>query len=115
MRIALGLLPTAFTSLLLSLSFAAQPPRANAQTPPIANPNATAANTTEIPLQRCDRLPVVILQVNNADKRFLIDTAATTMLNEKSFTSGHSKELRVQSWNQTTAPAPGEVPIPGLR
>jgi ketosteroid isomerase-like protein len=102
MRIAPGLLPTAFTSLLLSLSFATHPPRVSAQTPPIAKPNASAS-TTEIPLQRCDRLPVVILQVNNADKRFLIDTAATTMLNEKSFTSGHSKEVRVQSWNQTTA------------
>jgi ketosteroid isomerase-like protein len=106
MRIAPGLLPTAFTSLLLSLSFAAQPPGANAQTRPNSNANATAnaaGNTTEIPLQRCDRLPVVILQVNHADKRFLIDTAATSMLNEKSFTSGHSKEVRVQSWNQTTA------------
>ena len=112
MRIAPGLLPTAFTSLLLSLSFAAQPPRANAQTPP--NTNATA-NATEIPLQRCDRLPVVILQVNNADKRFLIDTAATSMLNEKSFTSGHSKEVRVQSWNQTTALSARVVSIAELK
>ena len=109
MRIAPGLLPVALTSLLLSLSFATQPPRADAQTVPStsANSNAatatTTANPTEIPLQRCDRLPVVILQINSADKRFLIDTAATSMLNEKSFTSGHSKELRVQSWNQTTA------------
>jgi ketosteroid isomerase-like protein len=112
MRIALGLLPTACTSLLLSLSFATQPPRASAQAPPIAKPNASAI---EIPLQRCDRLPVVILQVNNADKRFLIDTAATTMLNEKSFTSGHSKELRVQSWNQTTALSAREVSIAELK
>ncbi|MGA7841523.1 MAG: nuclear transport factor 2 family protein [Candidatus Acidiferrales bacterium] len=100
MRIAPGLLPAALTSLLLSLSFAAQPPSVNAQTAPNANPNAS---TTEIPLQRCDRLPVVILQVNSSNKRFLIDTAATSMLNEKSFTSSHSKELRVQSWNQTTS------------
>src|SRR5271170_1773855 len=102
MRIGAGLLSGAVASLLLS--FAAQ--SAGAQVP---------ANSSEIPLQRCDRLPVVILQVNNADKRFLIDTAATSTLNEKSFTSGRSKEVRVQSWNQTTAPAPGEVPIPGLR
>jgi ketosteroid isomerase-like protein len=104
MRIAPGLLRRAFASLLLALSVAAPAQRANAQTSPDTNANATtAANPTEIPLQRCDRLPVVILQVNNADKRFLIDTAATSMLNEKSFTSGRSKELRVQSWNQTTA------------
>ncbi len=91
MRINSGLLFGVFASAILSL--AAQPQRATGQT-------ATAA---EIPLQRCDRLPVVIVQVNDADKRFLIDTAATSMLNEKSFASGHSKEIRVQSWNQTTA------------
>jgi|HubBroStandDraft_6_1064221.scaffolds.fasta_scaffold06737_4 ketosteroid isomerase-like protein len=122
MRIAPGLLPVALTSLLLSLSFAAQPPRANAQTLPGTNPNSNAAtaanpaaNPTEIPLQRCDRLPVVILQINGADNRFLIDTAATSMLNEKSFTSGHSKELRVQSWNQTTALSARVVSIAELK
>jgi ketosteroid isomerase-like protein len=114
MRIAPGLFPTAFASLLLSLalSLAAPPQRANAQTPQNTNANARA---TEIPLQRCDRLPVVILQINSADKRFLIDTAATTMLNEKSFTSSHSKQLRVQSWNQTTALNAREVPIAELK
>lgn len=71
----------------------------------------TATNETEIPLQRCDRLPVVILQVDKADKRFLIDTAATSMLNEKSFTSGHTQEIRVQSWNETTALNAREVAI----
>jgi ketosteroid isomerase-like protein/predicted aspartyl protease len=120
MRIAPGFLPVALTSLLLSLSFATQPPRANAQTSPTANSNAaatpnTAAGSTEIPLQRCDRLPVVIVQVNGADKRFLIDTAATSMLNEKSFTSGHSRELRVQSWNQTTALSARVVSIAELK
>ena len=112
MRIAPGLLPAALTSFLLSLSFAAQPPGVSAQTAPNANPHATA---TEIPLQRCDRLPVVVLQVNNSDKRFLIDTAATSMLNEKSFTSGRSKELRVQSWNQTTSLNARVVSIPELK
>ncbi len=104
MRIAPGLLRRAFASLLFALSLAAHPQPANAQTASntisIAAPNA---NATEIPLQRCDRLPVVILQINSSDKRFLIDTAATSMLNEKSFTSSRSKALRVQSWNQTTA------------
>ena len=62
----------------------------------------TAGNEGEIPLQRCDRLPVAILQVDKADKRFLIDTAATSILNEKSFTSERTKDVHVQSWNQTT-------------
>jgi ketosteroid isomerase-like protein len=68
-------------------------------------------NGAEIPLQRCDRLPVVILQVDKADKRFLIDTAATSLLNEKSFTSLHTKEVHVQSWNETTALNAREVSI----
>jgi ketosteroid isomerase-like protein len=90
------------------LSLAMQPHRAAVQA-------QSPVNSSEIPLQRCDRLPVVIVQVNGADKRFLIDTAATSMLNEKSFTSGHSKEVRVQSWNQTTALRARVVSIAELR
>jgi len=98
MRIRLGLLACACAGLLLSRPAHS----ARAQTP---------TNGNEIPLQRCDRLPVVILQVDKADKRFLVDTAATSMLNEKSFHSGHAKELRVQSWNETTALSAREVTI----
>jgi len=118
MRINPGLLPAAVASLLLSLFLTAQPQLTSAQNRPVANANAaasTTANPADIPLQHCDRLPVVILQVNNADKRFLIDTAATSMLNEKSFPSGHSKELRVQSWNQTTALSARVVSIGELK
>jgi ketosteroid isomerase-like protein len=115
MRISSGFFCGAVASLLLM--FAAQPERANAQTAQTGEtaqtpPNASA---TEIPLQRCDRLPVVIVQVNDADKRFLIDTAATSMLHEKSFTSGHSKDIRVQSWNQTTALSARVVSIGQLK
>jgi ketosteroid isomerase-like protein len=56
-------------------------------------------------------LPVVILQVDKVDKRFLIDTAATSMLNEKSFTSGRTKQVHVQSWNETTTLDAREVSI----
>ena len=80
MRIAPGLLVCFYASLIVSL--AARGSRAQ-----------TASNATEIPLQRCDRLPVAILQVDKADKRFLIDTAATSILNEKSFASGRRKEV----------------------
>jgi ketosteroid isomerase-like protein len=69
------------------------------------------ASSTEIPLQRCDSLPVVVLQVDHADKRFLIDTAATSMLNEKSFPQGHAKALRVQSWNEVTPLKAREVSV----
>ncbi len=98
MRIGPGLLVCYFASLIVSLAAR----RAGAQTP---------TNGTEIPLQRCDRLPVVILQADKADKRFLIDTAATSILNQKSFTSGHTKEVHVQSWNETTVLNAREVSI----
>lgn len=97
MRIAPGML-VCFSALIVSLA----PRGAGAQTP---------TNGTEIPLQRCDRLPVAILQVDKADKRFLLDTAATSILNAKSFTSGRTKEVHVTSWNQTTALNAREVSI----
>ena len=71
----------------------------------------TPASGTEIPLQRCDRLPMVILRADNTDKRFLIDTAATSLLNRKSFPRGHSRAVQIQSWNETTALNAQEVLI----
>jgi ketosteroid isomerase-like protein len=59
-------------------------------------------STTEIPIQRCDRLPVMILEVDKEEKRFLVDTAATSFLNAKSFIGRHAKKVQVQSWNETT-------------
>jgi len=69
---------------------------------------------SEIQLQRCDRLPVAILQVDKADKRFLIDTAATSMLNAKSFSSDRDKEVHIQSWNETTSLKAREVVLSEL-
>jgi len=75
-----------------------------AQTGPAQTSAAQApTSTTEIPIQRCDRLPVVILQVDKEDKRFLVDTAATSFLNAKSFIGGRAKAVQIHSWNQTTA------------
>jgi ketosteroid isomerase-like protein len=72
---------------------------------PLASLNGraqTPAAPTEIPIQHCDRLPVVILRVDKEDKRFLVDTAATSFLNAKSFSSMSTREVHVQSWNATT-------------
>jgi len=77
-------------------------PSVRAQTPPAES---------EIPLQRCDRLPVAVVEVNKTAKRFLVDTAATSMLNQKSFRSGRSTDVRVQSWNKTTSLSAREVLI----
>jgi len=77
----------------------------------LSAPAQTPAAGTEIPLQRCDRLPIVILRADNIDKRFLVDTAATSLLNERSFPRGHNRTVRIQSWNETTALNAQEVSI----
>jgi len=78
---------------------------ASAQDPPPAS---------EIPIERCDVLPVVKVRIDGAEMRFLLDTAATTVLNIKSFSSGRSKEIRISSWTGTAATSAREVFIPEL-
>lgn len=68
----------------------------------------------EIPLELCDRLPVVVVHVDNAAMHFLVDTAATSMLNLKSFSSGRSKQVRVSFWGGTALTSAREVSIPEL-
>lgn len=62
----------------------------------------------EIPIERCDRLPVVTMKVAGENRQFLLDTAATTILNLKSFASGGSKQVEITSWSGT-APTNGGV------
>jgi len=40
----------------------------------------TTASPEEIPIERCDHLPVVTIKVAGESRRFLLDTAATTIL-----------------------------------
>lgn len=68
----------------------------------------------EIPIERCDVLPVVKVRIDGVDMNFLLDTAATTMLNLKSFSTGRSKEIRVSSWSGTAATSAREVSLPEL-
>ena len=70
------------------------------------------AKKDEIPIERCDRLPVVIVKAAGKDRRFLLDTAATTILNLKSFTSGESKQVRIYSWSGGAATDAREVFLP---
>jgi hypothetical protein len=72
------------------------------------------APSSEIPIERCDVLPVVKLRIDGAEMRFLLDTAATTVLNLKSFTAGRSKEIRISSWSGTAATSAREVSLPEL-
>src|SRR5215470_6423148 len=69
---------------------------------------------SEIPIERCDVLPIVKVRIDGTDMRFLLDTAATTVLNLKSFSSGRSKEIHISSWSGTVPTSAREVSLPEL-
>ena len=73
-----------------------------------------AARAQEIPLERCDALPVIDVQVAGLHKWFLVDTAATSMLNLGSFAQGQARDIRVTSWSGTLATSAKEVTLPEL-
>ena len=75
---------------------------------------ATAALAQEIPLEHCDALPVIEVKVAEHPRWFLVDTAATSMLNLESFAEGSSRDVRVTSWRGTLATSAKEVTIEGL-
>ena len=79
-------------------------------------PSAQAQSAQdEVPLEHCDRLPVVKVVVADRDMRFLVDTGATTILNLKSFVSGPSKQVQISSWSGTADTSAREVSLPGLK
>lgn len=55
----------------------------------------------EIPLESCDRLLVVQVRISGMKFLFLVDTAAVSMLNLKSFAHGEPFKAAVRSWNGT--------------
>jgi hypothetical protein len=73
-----------------------------------------AARAQELPLERCDSLPVVDVQVAGLHKLFLVDTAATSILNLESFATGQAKDIHVTSWSGTLATSAKEVTLPDL-
>jgi hypothetical protein len=73
-----------------------------------------AQPASEIPIERCDVLPVVRVRIDGAEMRFLLDTAATTVLNLKSFSAGRSQEIRISSWSGTAPTSAREVSLPEL-
>lgn len=75
---------------------------------------ASEAAPDEIPIEKCDVLPVVRLTVDGIQMRFLLDTGATTILNLGSFSTGRSKEVEVTSWSGTAATSAREVRLPQL-
>jgi ketosteroid isomerase-like protein len=74
----------------------------------------STARTQEIPLERCDVLPMIEVQVAGLHKWFLVDTAATSMLNLESFDTGQARDIHVTSWSGTLATSAKEVTLPDL-
>ncbi|HET7107862.1 MAG TPA: aspartyl protease family protein [Candidatus Acidoferrum sp.] len=66
-------------------------------------------NGDEIPLEKCDVLPVVRVKIDGTEMRFLLDTGATTILNIGSFSGIRSKDVQVTSWSGTAATSAREV------
>ena len=75
---------------------------------------AQSAPSNEVPIERCDRLPVVKVRIGSIEMHFLVDTAATTTLNLKSFAGGNLKEIQITSWTGTAPTSAREVSISEL-
>jgi hypothetical protein len=75
---------------------------------------ACGARAQELPLERCDALPVIEVAVAGLHKWFLVDTAATSILNLESFAAGQARDIRVTSWSGTLATSAKEVTLPDL-
>jgi hypothetical protein len=69
------------------------------------------ARAQEIPLEPCDSLPLVKVEVDGRAMHFLVDTAATSLLNLKSFAEGRARDVRITSWTGTLATSAREVSI----
>src|SRR5271169_3569234 len=72
------------------------------------------AHGQELPLERCDVLPMLEVQVAGLHKGFLVDTAATSILNLESFAAGQARDIHVTSWSGTLATSAKEVRLPDL-
>lgn len=78
----------------------------------IAVPSAVCGQ--EIPLEHCDTLPVIQVAAAGREAWFLVDTAATSMLNLESFAQGPARDIEVTSWSGTLATSAKEVTIADL-
>jgi len=72
------------------------------------------ARAQELPLEHCDALPGIEVQVAGHPRWFLVDTAATSMLNLESFAEGASRDIRVTSWSGTLATSAKQVTLEEL-
>ena len=75
---------------------------------------AIPSSAQQIPLDRCDTLPLVEVQIGGEHNWFLVDTAATSILNVQSFANGSRRDISVTSWSGTLATSAKEVTLPDL-
>ncbi|MGE5322064.1 MAG: nuclear transport factor 2 family protein, partial [Actinomycetota bacterium] len=73
--------------------------------------NPSPLSAEDITLQTCDRLPVVEATISGKTFLFLVDTAATSMLNLKSFSHGDERSVSVTSWSGTTETRAREITV----
>jgi Aspartyl protease len=72
------------------------------------------ARGQEIPLEHCDALLVIQVQAGGRPSWFLVDTAATSMLNLESFAGEPRRDIRVTSWKGTFTTSAREVKLTEL-
>jgi predicted aspartyl protease len=73
-----------------------------------------SARSEEIPLESCDRLPVIHVSISGMKFLFLVDTGATSILNLKSFVHGDARRVTVTSWTGTMATNGREIMVADL-
>lgn len=72
------------------------------------------ARAEEIPLENCDKLLVAQVRISEMKFLFLVDTAAVSMLNLKSFAHGEPFKAAVKSWNGTVETSAQDVVVGDL-
>ena len=75
----------------------------------LATPRLSPAQ--DIPLERCDSLPLVTAEVDGQTMHFLVDTAASSLLNVNSFAPGRLLDVHIASWTGTRETSATEVTI----
>ena len=70
----------------------------------------------EVPLEYCDRLPAIQVEVSGKKPMlFLVDTAASSLLNLQSFFMGESRDVAIASYNVIANTSAREVNLPETR
>jgi len=80
----------------------------------LALPALGRGSAKEIDLAACDVLPVVEVTIAGARFHFLLDTAATSILNASSFAHGDERAISVTSWSGTSETRAHQVTIGDL-